>query len=102
MKKIILALPVLLILTLSACNTVETPTAPQAINESTSQANTGCETACENYKTQCLSLVPGATQQIFKDGIESCMNECKAWTKEKTDCISTSLDCVSMTDICEL
>lgn len=98
MKKIIFILPVLLTLIISGCNTELEPTDISTTTEST----VNCESACENYKTQCLQLVPGATQQLYKDGIESCMNECKDWSAEKTDCMATALDCTSMTDICEL
>jgi len=61
-----------------------------------------CETACENYKNQCLKLVPGATQQLFEEGIKSCMQECAEWPESKASCIATTLDCASMTSVCEL
>jgi len=103
MKTPIMVISILLTLALSACNTPPAPvTETPDINSSTAQITQNCETACENYKTQCLQLVPGATQQLYKDGIESCMNECKDWSAEKADCITTALNCTSMTEICEL
>jgi len=61
-----------------------------------------CEAACANYATQCLSLVPNATQEIFNDGIRSCAAECEKWGSEKITCILKAVDCPSMTDVCGL
>jgi len=78
------------------------------IKESMSQCNSpkektnNCDAACKNYNNRCLTLVPNANQQLFDEGYESCMNECKSWATEKTECMVTAQDCPSMTEVCGL
>ncbi len=101
----LLVLPIL-----SGC-AVEAPTdEPASITgailnnaESDSRADASpCDAACNNYVDQCLTLVPGATQQIFNDGLVSCLQECAAWEGEKISCIRDATNCTSMTDDCDL
>lgn len=61
-----------------------------------------CEAACNNYVNQCLTLVPNATQALFQDGLNSCMEECAGWEETKVKCIKQSADCESMTNVCGL
>lgn len=82
----------------SGCGTVETDTPASEITTS----NSSCEAACENYVDKCLTLVPGATENLFKQGRESCFEECVDWGAEKTECIAASQNCTYMTDECEL
>jgi len=66
------------------------------------QAGSNCEDACKNYVGKCLTLVPGASETLFKQGSDSCMEECVQWTSAKTDCIASAASCESMTDACGL
>lgn len=61
-----------------------------------------CEYACANYAAKCLSLVPNATEEVFQDGIQYCMNDCKKWDASKVGCMISALDCPAMTDSCGL
>ena len=61
-----------------------------------------CDSACNNYNNQCLTLVPNADQQLFDQGYESCMSECAEWSTEKVGCMAESQDCPSMTEVCGL
>lgn len=70
---------------------------PENINSSSD-----CELACSNYNIKCLSLVPGASQSLYNEGLMSCINECRKWDTEKTGCIMSAIDCPAMTDICGL
>jgi hypothetical protein len=71
------------------------------INVSENPQNS-CETACANYVDKCLTLVPGATQQLYVDGQNSCLKECSTWDIEKTECIKKSQNCTWMTEGCKL
>jgi hypothetical protein len=62
----------------------------------------GCESACTNYVDKCLKLVPGATQQLYVDGLSSCLEECKNYPAEKITCLTTAENCPTMTVDCEL
>jgi hypothetical protein len=73
---------------------INIPDSPQAGND--------CEMACSNYSIKCLSLVPNASQDLYDQGLLSCMNECKKWNNNKTSCILEALDCESMTNVCGL
>ncbi|MFA5020557.1 MAG: hypothetical protein WC517_00635 [Patescibacteria group bacterium] len=61
-----------------------------------------CETACGNYVAKCLTLVPNATQALFDDGLNSCLEECASWSAGKVDCLAGALDCEAMTNVCGL
>ncbi len=61
-----------------------------------------CELACSNYTVKCLSLVPGASQSLYNEGLMSCINECKKWDNEKIGCIISAIDCPAMTEVCGL
>lgn len=61
-----------------------------------------CEVACANYTNKCLTLVPNADQNLFNEGLLSCMNECAKWNGLKTECMINSIDCESMTTTCGL
>ncbi len=65
-------------------------------------ANNDCEMACSNYSIKCLSLVPNASQELYNEGLLSCMNECKKWSGDKTSCMLNAIDCESMTNVCGL
>lgn len=66
------------------------------------QAGGDCEAACANYVNKCLTLVPGADESLFQQGLVSCMEECAQWGSEKAGCILAASDCPSMTDACGL
>lgn len=61
-----------------------------------------CEPACANYVDKCLTLVPGATQQLYVDGHTTCLEECKEWKAEKTQCMADAENCTLMTEECKL
>jgi len=61
-----------------------------------------CEGACSNYTMKCLSLVPNADQNLFNEGLKSCVAECAKWKKEKVECILQASDCPAMTETCGL
>jgi len=61
-----------------------------------------CEAACGSYAGKCLTLVPNATEAIYKDGMDSCMKECASWNAQKVDCMINAFDCESMTNVCGL
>jgi len=61
-----------------------------------------CELACSNYTVKCLSLVPGASQSLYNEGLMSCIGECKKWNNDKISCILNAIDCPAMTDVCGL
>lgn len=65
-------------------------------------AKPNCELACTNYVKKCLYLVPGATQQLFKEGQDSCLEECNSWDAEKIQCMQDAENCTLMTDECKL
>jgi hypothetical protein len=62
----------------------------------------GCEASCDNYVAECLSLVPNATEDLLREGYDSCMSECAEWDTEKVSCIAEASDCPSMTEVCGL
>lgn len=61
-----------------------------------------CESPCRNYIHKCLSLVPNAGQDLFSQGLESCMKECRSWSDKKNKCILNATNCEDMTVICGL
>ena len=61
-----------------------------------------CESPCRNYIHKCLSLVPNAGQDLFSQGLESCMNECRGWSDKKNKCILNATNCEDMTLVCGL
>lgn len=65
-------------------------------------ANNDCESACGNYVSLCLTLVPNAGQELFDEGYSACVDDCANWEENKTQCILTSFNCESMTDTCGL
>ena len=101
-------LSLLMLPLLTGC-AVEEPTSDPAFitgalleNTPSNADESACDVACDNYVDQCLTLVPGATQQLFEDGLVSCMQECAAWEAEKIACIRDAQNCPSMTEECEL
>ncbi|OGJ52589.1 hypothetical protein A2448_02415 [Candidatus Peregrinibacteria bacterium RIFOXYC2_FULL_41_22] len=68
----------------------------------TEETGNNCDAACNNYNSQCLSLVPTVNQELLDQGYSSCMEECKSWDGEKTTCMETAQDCPSMTEVCGL
>lgn len=67
-----------------------------------SEPTSDCEAACGHYVIACLTLVPNATEDLFNEGYESCLSECKNWDANKVDCMITAFDCEAMTDVCGL
>lgn len=61
-----------------------------------------CESPCRNYIHKCLSLVPNAGQDLFSQGLESCMSECRSWGDKKNKCILNATNCEDMTLVCGL
>lgn len=61
-----------------------------------------CESPCRNYIHRCLSLVPNANENLFKQGLDSCIKECKVWNNTKIQCITNAKNCQNITDICGL
>lgn len=65
-------------------------------------AKTDCEGACLNYTMKCLSLVPNADQNLYNEGLKSCMSECSKWKSEKVGCMLNAQSCPAMTESCGL
>lgn len=61
-----------------------------------------CRSACENYVSKCLTLVPNASETLLNEGLVSCVEDCASWSADKATCISQALECPSMTEICKL
>ena len=61
-----------------------------------------CEASCSNYTMKCLSLVPNADQNLFNEGLKSCVAECAKWKEEKVSCILNAGSCPAMTETCGL
>jgi len=61
-----------------------------------------CESPCRNYIHKCLSLVPNASEELFSQGLESCMKECRSWSDTKNKCILNAPNCQDMTEVCGL
>jgi hypothetical protein len=61
-----------------------------------------CETACGAYVGKCLTLVPNATQALFDDGYNSCLQECEKRDVNKVNCMVGASDCETMTEVCGL
>lgn len=70
---------------------------PEKINSSSD-----CEGACSNYTMKCLSLVPNADQNLYNEGLKSCVAECAKWKEEKVNCILGASTCPAMTETCGL
>ncbi|MDD3897279.1 MAG: hypothetical protein PHU04_05605 [Candidatus Peribacteraceae bacterium] len=75
---------------------------PEMEDPNLAPAKNDCEAACGNYVNTCLTLVPGAGQALFQEGLTSCMEECAGWDEQKTACMASAADCESMTNICGL
>lgn len=65
-------------------------------------ATNDCEAACNKYVIACLTFVPNATADLFAEGYESCLGECKKWDNTKVNCMINAFDCEAMTDVCGL
>lgn len=89
---------------LSAIPEVLATLIPEMNTPDVKEASNGndCEMACSNYSVKCLSLVPNASQELYNEGLMSCINECKKWDDNKTSCILNAIDCESMTNVCGL
>lgn len=61
-----------------------------------------CQLACLNYTNKCLTLVPNADQNLFNEGLKSCMVECAKWKEEKIGCMLSAPSCPAMTESCGL
>lgn len=61
-----------------------------------------CEGACSNYTMKCLSLVPNADQNLYNEGLKSCVAECAKWNDSKVGCMIKAFDCEAMTNTCGL
>jgi len=75
---------------------------PETEEPKLNPATNDCESACNHYVTACLTLVPNATQALFDDGHNSCLDECQKWNKNKVDCMISAVDCEAMTNVCGL
>jgi hypothetical protein len=75
---------------------------PEAKEPELAPAEKDCEAACNNYVGKCLTLVPNAGQELFSDGLYSCLKECSAWEINKVDCMISAADCPAMTEVCGL
>lgn len=71
---------------------------PKPVDKNASE----CEAACGSYVGKCLTLVPNATEALFADGLNSCIEECAGWGASKVDCMINAFDCESMTNVCGL
>ncbi|MGB2631697.1 MAG: hypothetical protein WBC48_02165 [Minisyncoccales bacterium] len=65
-------------------------------------AKNDCEAACNNYVGKCLTLVPNAGQELFSEGLSSCLKECAGWETVKVSCMVSAADCPAMTETCGL
>jgi len=90
----------LIIITLSGCGRTEPSITKTADDLKKTEFN--CEAPCANYVNKCLTLVPGATQQLYVDGLNSCVKECGDWGVNKAECILNAENCTSMTEDCDL
>lgn len=61
-----------------------------------------CEAACGSYVGKCLTLVPNASEALFDDGYNSCLQECDKRDLNKVDCMISAFDCEAMTNVCGL
>lgn len=98
-KLLLLVLIALTTIPLSGCGRVEKA---EETPENITKTEINCEAPCANYVDKCLTLVPGATQQLYVDGQTSCVKECKDWDTKKTKCILDAENCTLMTDECKL
>jgi len=89
---------------LGKINTMEQKilTTLSTLEKSCDGAKGDCSTACTNYVNKCLSLVPNAGSSLLKQGMDSCLQECKKRDKTKITCIANAPRCESMTDTCGL
>jgi hypothetical protein len=114
MKKSHLLLVVLLLTgILTACDQKQTKveeaenkvdSAPEVRSEEVkpNSLSKDCTSACENYVSKCLTLVPNASDTLLNEGLVSCVEDCANWSADKAECISEALECPSMTEICKL
>lgn len=100
MRGVLFILITLMITTLSGCGTVK-QSATEVSNDF-EKTKIECEAPCANYVEKCLTLVPGATQQLYVDGQISCEKECKDWDIKKAECILNAENCTLMTEKCKL
>ena len=75
---------------------------PEINDPELAEPKNDCEAACNNYVNQCLTLVPNATQALFQEGFDSCIQECAGWNETMTRCMIQASNCESMTDVCGL
>ena len=68
---------------------------PEPINPSND-----CEAACGSYVGKCLTLLQNATEALYKEGMDSCQEDCAKWNAQKVDCMINAFDCEAMTNIC--
>lgn len=76
----------------------------EGANEYTDKAtgSQDCEAACGHYVSACLTYVPSATEALYEEGYNSCLNECANWNAGKVDCMISAFDCEAMTNVCGL
>jgi len=103
-KTLFLFLLIIPVITLTGCDRKinDEISGENYIFDISDNSEVGCNSACDNYVEQCLTLVPGATQQLYVDGFDSCLGERVSWSSEKIDCIEKSQNCTWMTDECGL
>lgn len=75
---------------------------PETKNPELAPAKNDCQAACNNYVGKCLTLVPNAGQELFNEGLSSCLKECSGWETAKINCMSSAADCPAMTETCGL
>ncbi len=75
---------------------------PEIVTPDPIKSDSECEAACGSYVGKCLTLVPNATQALFDEGFESCLQECADWDMAKIDCMISAFDCEAMTNVCGL
>lgn len=84
------------------CNKVQDELSKCNVSKREQNSSNYCELACNNYNNQCLTQVPNATQELFEEGFQSCMDLCESWSSEKVGCMVDAQDCPSMTEVCGL
>ena len=75
---------------------------PEVKDPELAPAKNNCEAACNNYVSKCLTLVPNAGQELFSEGLSSCLKECAGWETVKVSCMASTADCPAMTETCGL
>lgn len=75
---------------------------PETKKPELAPAKNDCEAACNNYVGKCLTLVPNTGQELFSEGLSSCLKECAGWETVKVSCMVSAADCPAMTETCGL